>query len=245
MASDQRPTTKDHILILHGWAPTMTGKRYSKLVHILQKEGYTVCAPDLPGFGSEKLVKNPMGLDDYVSFVHSFLAKRKIKKVILIGHSFGGRIAAIFAARYPKRVEKLVISGSPLIRQPHTIKQRIGFVMAKPGKIMVQFLPRSLQNLFRKLLYKSLGEWDYYKAGALRDTMKAIIAHDVASYLPNIVVPTLVLWGENDTVVPLTIGREIARKVPNAAFVSVKNAGHRLPYENPERFAKETLVFLQ
>lgn len=233
------------ILILHGWASTMTGKRYSDFVHILKKEGYTVYAPDLPGFGSEKLSKNPMVLDDYVSFVHSFLSKRKIGKVILIGHSFGGRIAAIFAVRYPKSVEKLVISGSPLIRQPRTIKQHLGFVVAKSGKIMVQFLPGTIQNLFRKLLYKSLGEWDYYKAGVLRDTIKAILAQDVAFYLPHITAQTLVLWGENDTVVPLTIGREIAHKVPNATFVSIKNAGHSVPYKDSERFAKEILAFLQ
>ncbi|MBI4079222.1 MAG: alpha/beta hydrolase [Candidatus Levybacteria bacterium] len=245
MANDKRPKTKVPILILHGWARTMTGDKYYELIKLLQKEGYAVYSPDLPGFGREKLVKNPMTLNDYVFFVRSFLKNRKISKVIVIGHSFGGRIGAVLASQYPKLVEKLIISGSPLIKHKPTIKKRLAFIFAKSGKFVIQSLPDSLQYFFRKLLYRGLGEWDYFTAGELKATMRKIIAYDVAPVLPLIAVPTLVLWGEEDKTVSISDGLEIAKRIKRATFVSIKNAGHRVPYENPTDFAMKVLAFIQ
>ncbi len=236
---------KSTILILHGWATTMSGSRYSELTALLASDGHTVFAPDLPGFGREKLQKPVMVLDDYVSFVDAFLKKKKIKKAIIIGHSFGGRIAAKFAATHPEKVEKLVLTGAPLIKRKLTAKKRVAFLVAKSGKAALSFFPASFQTIGKKLLYRSIGEWDYYKANELKATMQAIIREDLFPLLPNIHTPTLVVWGENDTFVPLGDGKEITKHIKYAKFVSIPQATHKLPYEYPEKFFQAAKSFLR
>lgn len=231
---------KEPILILHGWQKS--GKDYADIQKIFEEKGYTVFAPDMPGFGNETLSKEVMNIDDYVDFVKNFLQKQKNNKVILIGHSFGGRVAAKFAAKYPEKVSKLILTGAPLIKKPLSIQKRAIASLVKIGKHLV---PGSFQTVMKKGIYRSLGEWDYYKAGALKKTFQNVIAEDIAPVLPHISVPTLLLWGENDTFVRLSIGREIAGRVPHATIKSFPHITHKFPYESPRLFAQEVLQFIQ
>lgn len=235
---------KSTILILHGWATTLSGARYSELTTLLASDGYTVFAPDLPGFGKEKLQKPVMVLDDYVAFVDVFLKKEKLKKVVIIGHSFGGRIAAKFAATHPEKIEKLILTGAPLIKRKLSPKKQLAFLIAKTGKAILAFFPKPMQDLSKKLFYRSIGEWDYYKANELKATMQAIIREDLLPILPNIHAPTLVVWGENDTFVPLVDGKEIAKDIKHAKFVAIPGATHKLPYEYPLKFFQAVKTFL-
>lgn len=232
------------ILILHGWSNTMTGGQYSELAMYFRKKKYEVFVPDLPGFGKEVLVVDPMTLEMYVEWVVKFLKKEQVKKVIIIGHSFGGRIAALLAYKYPKLVEKLILTGSPLIRQPLSFKKQVvssGVRLMKGG---IEKVPLRLQNMLRKGLYYSIGEWDYYKAGRLKETFKKIVHSDLRDILEKITVPTLILWGSRDFFVPLTVGRQIAAKIPGSELVIVSDATHKLPYESPEIFGEEILKWL-
>src|SRR5690242_5877823 len=147
------------ILILHGWL--VGGQRYSAIQTVFQKKGYKVYSPDLPGYGKEKLTKPVMYLDDYVDFVLRFLAKHKIKKAIIIGHSFGGRIGVKLAAERSDLVEKLIITGAPVIKQPLSPKQKVFALGSKLTKTMLGKIYG--KDFLRKLFYKLLGEMDYYK----------------------------------------------------------------------------------
>ncbi len=233
------------IIILHGWATTMTGDRYSELKSILEKKGFAVFTPDLPGFGKQPLTKPGMDLDDYVDFVKEFMIKKQLKKVILIGHSFGGRIAAKLSAQNPQLVQALILTGSPLIRKKLSLKKQVISSIAKSGKQVVDILPKEVSDLFKKGTYQLLGEWDYYKAGGLKETFKKVIHEDLLSLLPTIHTKTLVVWGGQDTFVPLIIGKEIAEYIPGATYVVVPEATHKLPYEYPQKFAEEVLKFIQ
>lgn len=229
---------KKIIIVLHGWGTTLSGDRYHELKKLLEAKGHTVFTPDLPGFGKETLQKKVMVLDDYVSFVHAFMKKHTIKNAIIIGHSFGGRIGAKLAVKYPELVEKLILTGAPLIKRKLSLKKKIAYLAAKTGKRALSLFPEKLQQLSKKVLYRSIDEWDYYKAQELKETFKAIIGEDLSVVLPKISVPTTVIWGGNDTFVPLVDGEEIAKRIKNAKFVVVENATHRLPYEHPVLFFK-------
>src|SRR5258708_1321660 len=198
------------IVILHGWRKR--GKDYDVLKKILEQDGFSVDAPDMPGFGSEPLGKKVMRIDDYVAFIYDFLQKKKYKKVILIGHSFGGRVAAKFAYRYPEIVQKLIITGSPLIKRKLTTKKQIISSLAKTGKKILAVLPENYSDMFRKILYRSLGEWDYYKSGNLRETFLHVINEDISPVLSKISIPALLVWGENETFVPVVDGKEISQR---------------------------------
>lgn len=252
---------KTPILILHGWSKNLTGKSYSELQKILEQHGFQVFAPDLPGFGSEPLRQQrrdrlldrrgngsfeqiSLTLDDYVDFVKDYIGKKNLKKVIIIGHSFGGRIAAKLAVRHPELIEKLIISGSPLIKQPLSFKKKGLQYLARFGKQTLAVFPQKIQDALKKVLYHAIGEWDYYKAGELKETLKNIIAEDTASLLPRISVPTLVIWGEDDTFVSVEVAKEIVKKIPRAQLKILPQAGHRIPYENPKVFADSLMPFL-
>lgn len=229
------------IVILHGWGKR--GSAYKEIQNIFEKKGYKVFSPDLPGFGDEKLKNTSLYLDDYVEFVESFYKRNKIEKAVIIAHSFGGRIAAKFSVKNPYLVYKLIFTGAPLIKKPLSLRKKIIVGTAKVGKGILEVLNIDYKRM-RKLVYYSLGEWDYYKANSMREIFRNIIDEDLSSMLPLIAVPTLVLWGEKDTFVSKKIGKEIAKTIPNALYVEIQGASHKVPYAEPEKFAEEVLRFI-
>lgn len=234
-------SSKPSILILHGWG--LSGAVYLKLARLLKREGFAVFVPDLPGFGKEPLRSQAMMLDDYVSFVDEFLKANKIDKLIIIGHSFGGRVALKYAFKYPQKTNKIVLTGAPVIRR-RVFKRKISLVAAIAGGQLFRFLPKATKDFLRKLLYFLIGEWDYYKAGSLKQVFKNIISEDLVVYAKNVKVPVLLVWGENDKVVPVSDMKKIVKIIPHATFSVVKDAGHKLPYEKPEAFVKAIRQFL-
>lgn len=234
-------SSKPSILILHGWG--VRGSTYNEIKDLLEDQGFTVFVPDLPGFGEEPLRSQTMMLDGYVSFVDEFLKTNRIIKPVIIGHSFGGRVALKYAFKYPQKVTKLVFTGAPVIRSS-VFKRKISRMVSIAGGLLFRFLPKTIKDFLRKLLYFSIGEWDYYKAGALKQVFKNIISEDLVSYAKNVKAPVLLVWGENDKVVPVSDMKKIAKIIPRATFSVVKDAGHKLPYEKTEAFVKAILPFL-
>lgn len=226
-----------NVIILHGWG--LSGKKYDKLCEFLNSDGYKTYAPDLPGFGNEKLRKKSMTLDDYVDFVKDFIEEKKIQKpFIFIGHSFGGRIALKYSWKYPKDVSKLCLTGVPVIRDRSVIK-KLFFVLATTGGKIMKILPKNINNFFRKGLYFVIGEWDYYNAGPLKQVFKNIIEEDLVEYMREVRVPTFLIWGKNDILTPASMVSKIKKINPSVRSKIVPNMTHKFPYESSERFARE------
>lgn len=228
-----KTTSKPRVVILHGWGAS--SKHFQELAALFEKQGFSVEVPDLPGFGGSPLTKDPMTFGDYVSFVEKALGKRK---VILIGHSFGGRIAVVFTAKHPGHVAKLILTGASGIVHPLLLKQKLVFALAKIGKALgFSFL--------RKPLYFFLGEWDYYQSGPLAQTFQQVYRVSIEDDLPKISVPTLLVWGEKDTATSLRDGELMHRKIQGSTLVIVNGATHKLPYEMPHVFVENILPFLK
>lgn len=234
------------ILILHGWSKNMRGNRYNAIQSLLEKKGFTVLAPDLPGFGTNPLKKEKLEFDDYITFVHDYMKRLNIKKAILLGHSFGGRIAIRFSATYPNLVAKLILAGASGIPRPlPSLKKKIIYAVTKILRPFFSIPPFSLFYIFfRKLIYYFIGEMDYYKAGSLRETFKQVHKVSIVYDLPKITTPTLIVWGENDTIIPLTDGKLMHDTIKNSKLIIVKNSTHKLPYENPKAFMEAIDSFL-
>lgn len=243
MLKQKMKNKKKSIVILHGWM--LYGSRYSAIQKIFEAKSYKVYAPDLPGFGEEPMMKEIMTIDDYILFLKHFLDRNKLEKIVLIGHSFGGRVASKFAFIYPDRVDKLILTGSPLIRHKLKFRKKVISYIGMSAKYIFKFLPSYAGRFFRKIQYRLIGEWDYYKAGKMSSTFREIIAENYNSVLPKIEVPTLVIWGELDTFVSFKDGEKIAEIIPNAKFEMIRNSGHKLPYEKPENFAESVLRFIE
>lgn len=232
---------KKNILILHGWG--LQGSKYNDLKDLFPADKYTVYAIDLPGFGKEVLNNENMHLSDYVEFVYTFLTTKHIKSVILVGHSFGGRVGLKFAYTYPDMVEKMILTGTPIIRH-FSFRQRIGSIIAAVGKKGISFFPQEAENIFRKFLYRLIGEYDYYKAGNLKKVLTNIVNEDLQEYAKSISCPVLLVWGEKDTFTPATDVKEILQLIPNGRGIVVSGTTHGLPYKNAELFYKEIKDFI-
>lgn len=225
----------------------MSGRKYDELKKLLEKDGYTVYTPDLPGFGNNPIDKEALVFEDYIQFVHSFITQKiKKKKVILLGHSFGGRIAIKFTVQYPELVDTLILTGASGIPRPlPSVKKQVVYAVTKIARPLFSIPPLSyFYKLFRKGVYYSIGEMDYYKAGSLKETFKNVYQVSILADLDKISVPTLLIWAQLDTFTPISDGKLMHEKIPQAQMVIVPAATHRLPYEDPKAFEKAIISFL-
>jgi pimeloyl-ACP methyl ester carboxylesterase len=224
------------LVFLHGWGAS--SEIFEPLFYYL-KNDFAIYSLDLPGFGDSPIEK-PMTLKDYADFVYKFIKDNKIKKPIVIGHSFGGAVATKLAIIHPESVSKLILVGASAIRQP----RRKIILLKKIADFLNPFFPKKLRKFILKLLKLDKTDYAQIESLELKETFKNVIAEDLRPYLSLIKSPTLVIWGENDTVTPLNEGKLIAENIPDAKFVIIKNAGHFLFLEKPEEFIKLIKEFI-
>lgn len=255
------------VVLLHGWGLS-SGKYVATAEEILKIDsGYTFYIPDLPGFGKSEEPKEDWKLDNYVSFVKEFfssVAQRnggfeliknilekavkgekdtfriENKKVILIAHSFGGRIAIKYAEKYPEDLDKLVLTGAAGIKHKLTARQKFFFRLSKIGKSIFS-LPvlKTFEKYARKFLYKIVRERDYADASArMKEIMKNALAEDLTGMLEKITVPAVLIWGRNDRSTPLEDGKLMHQKIAGSKLFVIENANHSAPYNNAAEFAK-------
>lgn len=225
------------VLVLHGWGLEST--KYSNLKSSLKKYFKEVHVLDLPGFGKSKSPKAPYTLTEYVKVVNNYLSNDKIEKVIIIGHSFGGRVGIKFANIYPNKIKKLILTGVPGVRDS-SAKRIVFKYIAKTGGIIfnIPYLSK-ISPLLRKLLYRLAGSYDYLKTdNMMKTTFINIVEEDLEAQMTNIKTPTQLIWGEKDKHTPVWIAHNMNHLIPHSSLIVVKNTDHSLPYKNPEIFVK-------
>ena len=229
------------VLILHGWGSSPDS--WLKIEQTLKQRDFQVICPDFHGFGKSETPESAWNLDDYLAWTIEFIGSLKIDKLIVIGHSFGGRVAIKLSAKYPEKVEKLVLCGAAGIKPELTIKQKLVLGTAKIGNFF--FFNRLLKNAVRKIFYSFLSHKDYVKASPImKETMRKILDEDLLLLLPQIKAETLLIWGERDKMVPLKYGRIMEKEIKNAELKVVPGEGHSPHKEAPEKTAKIILEFL-
>lgn len=224
------------IVILHGWG--LSGATFSSLADKLSHKGYRVFTPDLPGFGFAKAPLQPFGLIDYAKFVKQYLDLNHLKKIILIGHSFGGRISIKFTEMYPSYVERLILTAVPGFLPVSKEKINFFLILAKMGGFFFSFsLLAPFADFMRKILYRFARASDYLSSkGIMRQTFLKIIRTDLVESMKRISVPTFLVWGSNDIITPLWIGYKMKETIPGAKIEVIKNTGHRVSFSNPGLF---------
>jgi pimeloyl-ACP methyl ester carboxylesterase len=228
------------VLVLHGWGASI--EAVYPIVTGLSPAA-TVYALDLPGFGQSDIPPEPWGVEEYQRFVAAFMDALAIERPAIVGHSNGGRIAIRMACTEPQRASRLVLVDSAGIRPRRTLSwyRRVG--MAKVGKYAARFLG-PLGRRLRALLVRRAGSADYLAAGAMQPTLVRLVNADLRSYMPGIMVPTLLVWGSEDTDTPLAAAREMERLIPDAGLVVLEGAGHYSYLDQSARFARIVSHFI-
>ena len=211
---ENRPT----VLFLHGWgAPAET---YRLMIDHLATY-CRVVAPDLPGFGGSAEPETPWCVDDFVNWTVDFTAALQLTDVVLMNHSFGGRISIKLLAQRPLPigVKKAVFMDAAGIRPKRGLKYYYKVYTYKAMKKLFPGLAAKRQG--------KVGSSDYRNASPLmRQTMVKCINEDLTHLLKENPVSTLLIWGSADTATPLSDGQTMERLIPEAGLVVLEGAGH-------------------
>ncbi len=228
------------VILMHGWGQNkdMMGQVEAHLA-----PSFHVYNLDLPGFGESGLPPEPWGVPDYRDFLADFIALQEIRQPILIAHSFGCRIAIRYAAAYPDLVYKMCLTGAAGIRPPVSRRARLRQCGYKLGKA---FLQATHQDEKLAQLQETYGSEDYRNAkGVMRPTFVKVVNDDVTPLLEQVTCPVLLVWGEYDEAVPLWMGREMEKRMPNAGLAVFTGDDHYAYWNEADRFNRVLDIFLK
>lgn len=195
------------ILLLHGWGQNI---EMMKPIGDNFCDKFRITILDFPGFGKSQEPRDAWTIDQYSLMLENFVKQVGIKKPIVMGHSFGGRVAIRYSAR--NNIEKLILFGSPCIRVQSELSLKVRMLkkmktlpgMNKVGEYMKQFI----------------GSRDYKAASPImRETLVNVVNEDLSKYAREIEEPTLLIWGENDTEAPVSEARELEKLMMDAALI--------------------------
>jgi len=232
-------------IILHGWG--LSAEKFQNLAGDLKNQRHRVFVPDLPGFGLSKQPDKPLVLSDYVDFLHTYIQQNSIVRPILLGHSFGGRVALKYQFVYPKEVRALILTGTPGVTPVAKKKIFVFILFAKLGKLIFSIPPFSfIQEKIRAWYYYIAGARDYYRASpVMRKTFKNIVQEDLMAYMKSLHVPCLLCWGQDDIITPVWIARRMAEIISNADLMIIPDTDHGVSYKRPELFVSTIREFLK
>lgn len=230
------------MLALHGW-----GRSHSDFDAVLtglvgMHEGAGAVALDLPGFGASPAPPAPCGAAGYAELVRPVLGECS-PRVVLVGHSFGGRIAVELAARFPETVSALVLCGVPLLRRTDrrgarpALRYRIGRGLHRCGLLGEGTMERMRQRY---------GSADYRRAtGVMRDVLVTAVNETYEDQLGRISQPVELVWGRQDDEVPVEIAERAARLLTDPQLTVLEGVGHDVPTEAPGALADAVVRHLR
>lgn len=221
------------VILLHGWLTDLETMRPLTLNLVKKFKVYLV---DVVGFGKSDLPEEPLNSNDFGDFLKEFIEKLNIKNPVLIGHSNGGRIIINSVGRGLVNPKKIVLIDSAGIKPKRSMVYYIKVGFFKTGKMILNLLPNTKSiKKFKEKLRNNVGSSDYKASPTvLKDTLKIIVNEDQKNLLPNIKVPTLLIWGKLDTATPISDAKTIEKLVPDCGLVEYPYGTHFSYLENLE-----------
>ena len=208
------------VVLLHGWGQNIA---MMKPIGDRLQKNHRITILDFPGFGDSEEPKTALTVYDYCEILEELLKKLKVKKPVIMGHSFGGRIAIIYASR--NEVEKVVLFGSPCIRKE--VKPSLKLRMLKYLKKIPGI------NKLEGFAKNHMGSRDYKNASEImKKILVNVVNEDLSECAKKINVPTLLIWGDRDTEAPVEDAKELEKIIPDAGLIVLPNSTHYAYLEN-------------
>ncbi len=242
------------LVLLHGTASSL--QTWDAWTAALSAH-HRIIRMDLPGFGLTG--PNPSGdyaIGAYVGFLEKFCQALGLNRFALAGNSLGGQIAWSYAVAFPSRVSELILvdpAGFP-IERPALV-----FTLARVPGLSALLAGVDPRHMVRKTLREAYGDpskvtpelVDRYRLLALREgNRKAFVARanasrrDKSADLTSLRIPTVVLWGREDRLIPVSHASRFAEAIPGSELILYDNVGHVPMEEIGERSARDVADFL-
>lgn len=206
------------MVFLHGWGLSMQAMQP---LYDAFKTQYKVCIIDLPGFGCSGELESYEDFNDYVNWFIDFIAEHELENPVIVAHSFGCRVAILYAKHYPCR--SLILTGAAGIKKPLTLKKKVAVLKYKTLKYLG--------------ISKQSGSYDYQHASTfLRKVLVQVVNDDLSSSLQSIQAPTLLLFGDEDQETPLWMGQKMAKLIPTSALIVFEGDDHFAYLHQMKRF---------
>ncbi|MBT4880453.1 MAG: alpha/beta hydrolase [Alphaproteobacteria bacterium] len=177
---------------------------------------------DCPGFGEAPVPPSDWGTEDYAQGLSQWLSKEPSMPTIIIGHSFGGRVALQLANLYPELVQGLVLIAGAGLKRPKPLRIKLKIFRYKILAKAVSVFDRLFGTHLLQKLRTSFGSTDYKRSGPLRNILVKTVNEDLSTVAASITQPTLLIYGEKDTETPPEYGERFQKLIANAQL-------HRLP----------------
>lgn len=209
------------VLALHGWRRDRSDFR-----EVLA--GLDAIALDLPGFGASPAPPTAWGGAEYAHALEPVL-EQMAPRAVIVGHSFGGRVAVHLAASFPDRVAGVVLAGVPLMRVTTPPKPSLSFRIAKALNRVGLVSDGRMEAKRRQA-----GSSDYRAAtGVMRDVFVHAVYETYEDQLKAITAPVELVWGDDDTAAPIAVANKAAHLLAHPSLTVIPGAGHLTPLTAP------------
>ena len=227
------------LLLLHGLFGALSN--FAELINHF-KEKYRVVIPMLP------IYEGPLdktSLDGLLEYVKEFVAFKNLKNVIPIGNSLGGHLALKYVLDKPQNSAAMVLTGSSGL-----FENALGSSYPKKGDY--EFVKTKTQETFfdPKVATKELIDEVFdivnnrEKALHVLYMARSAIRNNMAEFLPSIKIPSLLIWGKDDSITPAFVAEEFDKLLPNSKLKWIDKCGHAAMMEHPKKFNELLEVFI-
>lgn len=232
------------VVLMHGWGCTHETVKSIENICLEKHKVYNV---DFPGFGKSTEPANlpeVWGVEEYTQVIEKLIEKEGIESPILIGHSFGGRVAILFASR--NDVNKIVLVDAAGVKPRRPLKYYFKIYSFKTSKWLLNtFLGKKRAARRIERMRNRRGSSDYANSSAaMKAILSKVVNEDLCSVMPLIKAPTLLIWGKNDTATPLSDAQKMEKLIPDAGLVAFDDCGHYSFLDNPRGFAAVLKSFI-
>src|ERR1700749_596506 len=204
---------------------------------------YKVVVPILPLFDLDLLHTSVGGLE---KFVHRFFEARDYKGINLLGNSLGGHVALMHVLRHPERIRSIILTGSSGLFESgmgDTYPKRGDYEYIRKKTELTFYDPNMATKELVDTLYETVNV--RIKAVKIIALAKNAIRNNLGEEVSQIKVPTLLIWGNNDSITPPFVGQDFKRLIPNSELHFIDKCGHAPMMERPEEFNTILLKFLR
>jgi len=236
------------LVLIHGLGAS--AERWEKVVPFFEKN-FHVVIPDLIGFGYSDKPLTDYTIDYFSKFLQKFLDSINIKNPILAGSSLGGQIAAEYTAQHPTNVEKLIlVSPSGIMKQSTSALD--AYIMAalypneQNAKNAFEMMEGSGKRIHQEIIDSFVKRMKLPNAKlAFMSTILGLKnAKVITEKLHSITVPTMIVWGSDDPVIPIQYASEFVESIENCIFFKMDGIGHTPYVQDPSSFTSRVLEFL-